>query len=151
MMKSRVGEAKRRHREGYNCSQSVFCTYSDLLGLDEKTAFKISEGFGMGIARRYETCGCVCSMVMLAGLKNSDGNMSAPKTKVSTFDLGNAMSSKFEDWNTSCNCATLRGTNGVTDRVRSCRGCVADCARIIEDMLFEGQCEPYEERQDDEI
>ena len=27
-------------------------------------------------------------------------------------------------------------SDGVTDRIRSCRGCVADCARIVEYMLF---------------
>ena len=149
-MKSRVADAKRRHREGYNCCQAVVCTYSDLLGLEEGSAFKVSEGFGQGIAKRYETCGSVCGMVILAGLKNSDGNMAEPKTKLATFDLGNAMSKKFEEWNTTCTCAKLRGSDGVTDRIRSCRGCVADCARIVEDMLFEGEFTPYEERSADE-
>ena len=150
MMKSRVIEAKRRHKEGYNCCQSVVCTYADLLGMDEKTAFRVSEGFGLGISKRYETCGSVCAMIILAGLKNSDANMENPQSKLATFDLGNVMCKKFEEWNTTCICEKLRGSDGVTDRIRSCRGCVADCARIVEDMLFEGQFEPYEERSADE-
>ena len=60
------------------------------------------------------------------------------------------MMDKFEEWNTSCQCADLRGTDGKTDRLRSCRGCVADCARIVEDFLFPGQFEPYEERHPEE-
>lgn len=146
MMKSRVKDAKLRHQNGYNCAQAVACTYCDLLDMDEKTAFRASEAYGLGMAKRYETCGSVCAMMMLAGLKNSDGNLQRPATKFATFDLGRAMAEKFEAWNATCTCARLRGTDGKTDRLRSCRGCVADCARIVEDMLFTGQFEPYEAR-----
>lgn len=149
-MKSRVEDAKRRHRNGYNCCQAVVCTYCDLLDMDEKTAFRAGEAYGLGIAKRYETCGSVCGMMMLAGLKNSDGNLEKPASKFATFDLGHAMAEQFEKWNTSCSCSVLRGTDGKTDRVRSCRGCVADCARIAEDFLFPGRFEPYEERSDGE-
>lgn len=149
-MKSRVKDAKLRHKNGYNCSQAVACTYCDLLGMDEKTAFRAVEAFGLGMAKRYETCGSVCAMMMLAGLKNSDGNMQHPATKMATFDLARSMTRKFEEYNGSCICADLRGTDGVTDRLRSCRGCVADCARIVEDFLFPGQFEPYEPRTPEE-
>lgn len=89
-------------------------------------------------------------MMMLAGLKNSDANLEKPESKFSTFELGGQMAAKFEEWNTTCECLKLRGTDGVTDRIRSCRGCVADCARIVEDYLFPGEFEPYEERREDE-
>ena len=127
MMKSRVQEAKNKHKNGYNCAQAVACTYCDLLGMDEKTAFRAVEAYGLGIAKRYETC-----------------------AKFSTFELGQKMTKQFEDWNTTCCCALLRGTDGKTDRLRSCRGCVADCARIVEDFLFPGQFEPYEARHAEE-
>lgn len=148
-MKSLVAEAKRRHREGYNCAQAVACTYSSLLGMDEKTAFRVMAAFGLGIAKRAETCGSVCAMMMLAGLKDSDGNLQKSATKLSTFDLGAVMAKKFEEWNTSCTCAVLRG-NAATGRIRTCRGCVADSARIVEDFLFPGQFDAYEPRKKDE-
>lgn len=149
-MKSRVQEAKNRHKNGYNCAQAVACTYCDLLGMDEKTAFRAVEAYGLGIAKRFETCGSVCAMMMLAGLKNSDANLQHPASKFATFDLGRTMTERFEAWNTTCTCAKLRGTDGKTDRLRSCRGCVADCARIVEDVLFPGQFEAYETRKEDE-
>ena len=149
MIKSRVSIAKEKHKNGYNCCQAVVCTYCDLLGMDETLAFRASEAYGLGIARRYETCGSVCAMMMLAGLKNSDANLEKPGSKLATFDLGNKMAAKFEEWNTTCTCAKLRGTDGVTDRIRSCRGCVADCARIVEDYLLPGEFEPYEERREE--
>lgn len=150
MLESRVKIAKDKHKNGYNCCQSVVCTYCDLLGMDEETAFRASEAFGLGIAKRYETCGSVCAMMILAGLKNSDANMEHPASKLSTFDLGNRMAKQFEEWNSTCTCAKLRGTDGVTDRLRSCRGCVADCARIVEDYLFPGEFDAYEERRENE-
>lgn len=150
MMESRVGKAKELHKRGFNCCQAVVCSYCDLLGMDAETAFRASEAYGLGIAKRYETCGSVCGMMMLAGLKNSDGNLEKPGSKFSTFDLGHEMAEKFETWNSTCSCAKLRGTDGVTDRLRSCRGCVADCARIVEDYLFSGEFEPYEDRKENE-
>lgn len=144
MRESRVTEAARKHKEGYNCCQAVICTYADLLGIDEKTAFRASEGFGLGISKEYRTCGSCCAMVIAAGLKNSDANMEAPASKMATFDLGHSLIDRFEAKNGTSICKELRGTDGVTDRIRSCRGCVMDCAQIIEEVLFPGEFEPYD-------
>ena len=144
MEESRVGIAAKKHKNGYNCCQAVVCTYCDLLGVDEKTAFRASEGYGLGISGMFEACGSVCAMIMLAGLKNSDGNMEAPKTKLDTFALGKSMADRFKEMNTTILCRELRGTDGKTDRIRSCRGCVIDCAKIVEEMLFPGQFAPYD-------
>ena len=43
---TRVKETIERHDKGYNCAQSVACTYADLVGLDEATMFKATEGLG---------------------------------------------------------------------------------------------------------
>ena len=144
MEKSRVGLAAQRHKDGYNCCQAVVCTYCDKLGMDEVTAFRASEGFGLGVAGMQETCGSVCAMVFLAGLKNSDANLEKPSTKLSTFALGRSMAEEFAKMNTTTHCKVLRGTDGVTDRISSCRGCVIDCAKIVEQFLFPGEFEPYE-------
>ncbi|MGN1317767.1 MAG: C-GCAxxG-C-C family protein [Lachnospirales bacterium] len=150
-MKSRVKDAKIRFSEkGYNCCQAVACTYADLLGVDEKTVFKLAEGFGLGVAKRMETCGAVCGMVMVAGLKESDANLDNPKSKVTTMAVGNSLTREFEKLNSSCICGELKGVTTKGKILRSCRGCVADCARIIEDNLFKGQFEPYEERTEKE-
>lgn len=144
MDKSRVEIAAKKHEAGFNCCQAVVCTYSDLLGMDEKLAFRASEAYGLGIAGMYETCGSVCAMMMLAGLKNSDCNLAKPSSKFTTFDLGKQMAMEFKDKNSSIICKDLRGTDGKTDRLRSCRGCVIDCARIVEEYIFQGKFEKYD-------
>lgn len=136
MKESRVEIAKQKHANGYNCCQAVVCTYCDLFGMNEKDAFRVSEGFGLGISGMYETCGSVCAMIILAGLKNSDGNLEKPATKLETFKLGHQMADKFKEMNTTIKCSELRGSDGQTDRIRSCRGCVEDCAKIVEEYLF---------------
>lgn len=144
MERSKVWEAAQRHKDGYNCCQAVVCTYCDRLGMDEQTAFRASEAYGLGIAGMFQTCGSVCAMMMLAGLKNSDGNMESPASKFATFELEQEMAKRFEQKNTSMICSVLRGTDGKTDRLRSCRGCVMDCAQIVEEVLFPGEFEPYD-------
>ena len=54
------------------------------------------------------------------------------------------LAKRFEQKNTSMICIVLRGTDGKTDRLRSCRGCVMDCAQIVEEVLFPGEFEPYD-------
>ena len=56
-MESRVRLAQQKFKNGFNCAQSVFSTYSDLLGVDEGSALKLAHAFGAGIAREQEVCG----------------------------------------------------------------------------------------------
>lgn len=51
--------------EGYNCAQSVFAAFHEEMGLDEKTAFKVSSAFGGGMGRLREVCGAVSGVFMV--------------------------------------------------------------------------------------
>ena len=53
---------------GANCAQAVILAFSDLTGLDDKTALRISSPFGGGIGRMREVCGAVSGMYMVLGL-----------------------------------------------------------------------------------
>ena len=68
-MSERVVCAEEMFRSGYVCSQAVFATFSEMLGLDKETALKIANGFGGGIARKQEICGAVSGAIMAIGLK----------------------------------------------------------------------------------
>lgn len=141
-MESRVLLAAQKHKSGYNCCQAVVCTYVDLLGIDEMTAFRVAEGFGLGIAGTHNTCGAVCAMVLACSLKTSDGALEKPKSKFITYDLSKQMIQRFEEMHTTSICSDLKGLK-TKKCIRSCRGCVMDCARIIEEMLFPGVFDPY--------
>ena len=57
------------HVQGFNCSQAVFSTLAEPLGLDRSTALKIASPFGGGIGRTGETCGAVTGALMALGLQ----------------------------------------------------------------------------------
>ena len=69
-MENRVDKAERLFKEGYNCAQAVFAAFSDLYGIDEDTALRMSCAFGAGMGRMREVCGAVSGMALIAGLEN---------------------------------------------------------------------------------
>ncbi len=51
--------------KGYNCTQAVTAAFAEELGLDEKTAARLSGGFGGGMGRLREVCGTFSGIVMV--------------------------------------------------------------------------------------
>lgn len=54
-------------REGYNCAQSVFGAFADVVGLDQETAMKIASPFGAGFGKLREMCGAVSGITLVLG------------------------------------------------------------------------------------
>ena len=84
-MNTRVEETIKRHDKGYNCAQAVACTYCDLVGMDEKTMFRLTEALGLGMGGMEGTCGALTGACILAGLKNSTGNLAKPDSKQASY------------------------------------------------------------------
>lgn len=122
------------HDQKYNCCQAVACTFADEIGVDKKTLFKAGEAFGLGMGCMGGTCGAIAGAVMLAGFKNSDGNLDAPGTKADTYKLSKEILKSFEAKNGSTICGELKGIN--TGKVlRSCPDCIMDAVEIAERVL----------------
>ena len=121
-MESRVKETIVRHDKGYNCAQAVACTYCDLFGY------------------MAGTCGALSGAVLLAGLKNSDGQINAPKTKGKTYKLSRQLLEHFQERCGSTICAELKGVTTGTP-VHSCADCIKDAAAIVEEVLLGGENE----------
>lgn len=133
MDKSRVENSNELHKVGMNCAQAVICNYCDIFGVDKKTAFQMSEGFGAGMGSMEYVCGAVSGLLMLAGLKNSSGTTENP-TKGSTYKLSKDLINKFKEKNGSVICSELKGLK--TGKIlRSCDGCIADACEIFEELL----------------
>lgn len=131
----RVKKADELHSKGYNCAQAVACAYCDLFNADEKEVFRMMEAYGLGMGDMKCTCGAVSAMVTLAGLKNSDSNLDAPKTKGSTYKIAKELTKAFREKNGSVICADLKGVE-TGEPLRSCKGCIEDAARIVEEKLL---------------
>lgn len=134
-MESRVEQAALRHQKGYNCAQAVACAYCDLVGVDEETMFKAVEALGLGMGCMEGTCGAVSGACVLAGFKNSKGNLVNPGSKAETYRLSKEIMMKFTELNKSTICKDLKGVEtGIV--LRKCPDCVKDAARIAGQVLF---------------
>ncbi|MGI6069167.1 MAG: C-GCAxxG-C-C family protein [Blautia sp.] len=142
-MESRVKTAEEKHKKGYNCAQAIACTYCDLLGMDEETAFRATEGFGAGMGAMEGTCGAVSGATFLAGLKRSTGNLTKPDSKGKTYHLSKEITRGFQAQNGTLVCKELKGIGPGKEVLRSCDGCIADAAVLVEKILF-----PEEEKQE---
>ncbi|MDO4474309.1 MAG: C-GCAxxG-C-C family protein [Eubacteriales bacterium] len=133
-MESRGEIARSKHLSGYNCCQAVVCTYCDVLGIDEETAFKLAEGFGVGMGSGKGICGAVSGAVMVAGMKNSEGT-SNKKTKGATMKLASSIVNKFEQMNGTAICNELKGKD-TGNVIRTCPDCVQDAIKIVEEIVM---------------
>ena len=92
---------------GFNCSQAILCAFCDLYGLDEVTAFKLAEGFGLGMSGYMDECGAVTGMFMTLGLDNSDGKLTEGSTKLDTYARVKEAGESFAEKRGSIMCGEL--------------------------------------------
>lgn len=122
------------HDKRYNCAQAVLLSMCDELGVDPQTAFKMAEGFGLGMGSMENTCGALSGAIMLAGLKYSDGDLESPKTKASTYKLCRDMTEAFKEKTGALVCKDLKGIEtGVA--ICSCPDCIRAGVEVAEEFL----------------
>ena len=122
------------HDKKFNCCQAVACAFAKEVGIDEATLFKIGEGFGLGMGCMEGTCGALSGAIMLAGLKNSDGNIDAPATKGDTYKLSKELLQKFVERTGSSVCKELKGVE--TGKVLcSCPDCIKIGVEVVQEVL----------------
>lgn len=122
------------HDKKFNCCQAVACTFAKNLGIDEQILFRAGEGFGLGMGCMDGTCGVLSGAIMLAGLKNSDGNLDTPATKADTYQLSKEMLKRFSAKTGGTVCRELKGVD--TGRMLcSCPDCIRAGVEVVEEVL----------------
>lgn len=122
------------HSKGFNCAQSVACSFCNVLGSDPETVFKLAEAFGAGMGS-FNTCGAVSAMAMVIGMKHSDGNLDNPKSKRECYQLMKQATEKFTEMNQSIICREIKGMDSGKV-LRSCNGCIEDAVAILDELLL---------------
>ena len=135
-------------RKGCNCSQAVFAAFSDVTGIDESTAIKMSAPFGGGLGRLREVCGAVSGMSLAAGVLWGYNDLENKELKTEHYKLISDMATRFaEEMDGSYICRnilkiTTTEYNPVAeDRTsayyenRPCERCVALAARILDSEI----------------
>jgi len=136
-------------KQGYNCSQSVFASFSEDLSIDFETALKLSSSFGGGMGRLREVCGAVTAMFMIAGLKYGYTDPNDNDVKTAHYTLIQELASQFKAANDSIICRELLDLqeNGPDSpisalrteefyKTRPCVELVGSGAKIIEEMII---------------
>lgn len=121
-------------QQGYNCSQTMLCTFAEDFGLDQAMAYRLSEGLGGGFGGRRELCGAVNAMSLILSLHLSKGPGTLSKHE--TMAGVNQAVCRFIDKNGSHCCQQLKAEN---DEHRSCTDLILDCVEITEELLKEGK------------
>lgn len=134
-------------KEGYNCAQSVFLAFNDVMGLDKATALKLSSSFGGGIARLREVCGAVSGMCMVLGVLYGYDSPTDMEAKKAHYAFIREATEKFKAENGSIICRDILGDPAHggdpeprTDsyyKKRPCAEYVGMCAKIVEDIILE--------------
>ena len=118
--------AEKKRCNSHNCAQAVACTYCDLVGLPERTAFEITGPFGGGMGTREGTCGSLVGAGIILGLKTKDRELSKKRMK--------EIMTRFQERNGATRCCELKGI-GTGKVLRDCPDCVADASEFLEDYL----------------
>lgn len=132
MTKKELAIAK--HDMKFNCAQAVACAFAEEVGVDEQVLFTAGEGFGLGMGGMDGTCGALSGAIMLAGFKNSDGNIENPGTKADTYKLSKEMVSRFKEKTGSTVCKELKGVESGTV-LCSCPDCICKGVEVVEEVL----------------
>lgn len=99
--------ALEKFKQGYNCAQSVLCSYSDLFDISQDNLLKMANGFGSGMARRQETCGAVTGGIIVLGLLYGRGENQEKSEQEKCYKKVHELTSKFELIYKSSKCINL--------------------------------------------
>lgn len=118
-----VAKAVDYFKQGYNCSQSVAMTFSEVYGIPVPLMARLSASFGGGIGRMREVCGSACGMFMLAGLEvqnvedapeplNLEANpYPSQELKKKNYEVVQQLAARFKAETGSIICKELLGLN----------------------------------------
>lgn len=134
-------------KEGYNCAQSVFLAFEDMYEMDHSMAVKLSSGFGAGMGKLREVCGCVTGAFMVASILKGYEDLTDAEEKKRVYGMIQEIAARFEKEKGTLICRELLGLKKGedleepavrTEEYYTSRPCAAMCglaAEILDDIL----------------
>ena len=144
----RADRAEELFRKGYNCSQSVFAAFADVLGMSVEEAAKIASPFGAGFGKLREVCGAVSGMTLAAGYLKGYDDPADYEGKKELYRLIQNMCAEFKEREGTLICRELLGLKEGEDlaepsvrteeyyKSRPCIGACRTAAVIAEKYLL---------------
>ena len=131
-------------KSGFNCAQAVVGAFAKELGLDEKTAMKVSAGFGGGVGRTGEICGALSGAAIVAGMLYGATEGSDAESKARTYEEIQRIIKLFKEKNIFVTCRELKdppADGEMSYRRRPCAQLVEDAILITEKVLYDKEKE----------
>ncbi len=121
-----------RFEQGYSCAQAVFSALAEPRGLERDAAFRIAAGFGGGLARSGQTCGCITGAIMALGLAQASVSPEENRSKKEkTYVRVQRFLREFAQRHGSTACLDLLGCDISTPE---------GLARARQNGLFQSRC-----------
>lgn len=145
----RSDKAEELFRRGYNCCQSVFAAFADVLGMSVEEAAKIASPFGAGFGKLREVCGAVSGMTLATGYLKGYDDPADYESKKELYALVQKMCAEFEERKGTIICRELLGLKKGedlgepsvrTEEYYQSRPCISACrtaAEIAERYLLQ--------------
>lgn len=121
--------------KGYNCAQSVLCTYAEELGLEKELAYRLAESLGGGFGGMQEVCGAFSAACLVLSCYTSDGKLEGGSSKPITREAILKAAEMFKAEMGSIICRDILGGEKITRG--SCGKRVRVAAEIVETLLPE--------------
>ena len=111
-------KAARFFTEGMNCAQSVFAAFSDVTGMDEELALRLSSSFGGGMGRMREVCGTCSAIFMVLGILYGEGTQKDDRIKAEHYKRVQDLAEEFRKKHGTIICRELlKGLNVTSSPV----------------------------------
>lgn len=131
--------------KNFNCSQSVFASYSEKFGITEKDAFKIASGFGGGIGKTQNICGALSGAVMVLSCRYYNEN-DIRGSKILVYEKVKELILRFKEIHNTIDCLELIDLdfnkdgsselfNKLKIRENKCNGYINDVCKILEELI----------------
>ena len=152
-MKDHATRAVELFFEGFNCAQSVLGAFAEDgevgLGLDFKTAVRLTSGLGGGVSRQRELCGAINGMCIAASILVGYDEAADVDGKKRLYADIQRLCADFRALNGSIVCRELLGSRKGQDtapapdartaeyyRTRPCARMIHDAAAVLDAELI---------------
>ena len=146
-MTSRSEIAVEKLFDGFNCAQSIFFSFSDVVGIEKELTLKLACGFGAGMGRKEEVCGAVSGGILVISAKYGKVRKDDKPATELTYKKTRDLMEQFAAQNGSYICRELiEGCDLTTDTgqayfkerdllKKKCAVCVRTVVEILEEIL----------------
>lgn len=110
MKRARI--AQKNFHDGYNCAQSIFLAFLDLIEMDKNTTMKMVSGLGAGVSRLREVSGAVSAMTLIVGILYGYSNPQAYEEKNALYSRVQTLAYTFKKETGSYICKDLLKLDG---------------------------------------